>query len=182
MSSKQQSSIGKGYIQVYTGNGKGKTTAALGLAFRAMGYGLKTYIGQFMKGQVYGELKASRAVFPSIIIEQYGKRTLMHVEDVPESDDVEMAKQGLLRARELMLSGSYDIVVFDEIITAHFFHLITMDEMIETINIKPPNVELIFTGRYAPPQLITMADLVTEMKEVKHYYQRGVKARNGIDR
>jgi cob(I)alamin adenosyltransferase len=147
-----------------------------------MGHRMRTYIGQFMKGQVYGELKASRAVFPSIIIEQYGKRTLMHVEDVPESDDVEMAKQGLLRARELMLSGSYDIVVFDEIITAHFFHLITMDEMIETINIKPPNVELIFTGRYAPPQLITMADLVTEMKEVKHYYQRGVKARNGIDR
>ena len=119
--------VKRGYFQIYTGNGKGKTTAALGCAFRAMGHGMRTYIGQFMKGQTYGELKASRAVFPSITVEQYGKKTLMHVIDVPEEADIEMAKQGLCKAREAMLSRSYDIIVFDEIITAHFFHLITID-------------------------------------------------------
>ncbi len=169
-------------IAVFTGNGKGKTTAALGVAFRAMGHGMKTYIGQFMKGQIYGELKASRKRGSSITVEQYGNKNLMHVRDVPTKADIEMAKQGLCKAREAMISGAYDIVVFDEIITSHFFHLITIDEMIETINMKPPDVEVIFTGRYAPPELVAIADLVTEMKEVKHYYQHGVKARKGIER
>jgi len=170
-----------GYFQIYTGNGKGKTTAALGIAFRAMGHGLKTYIGQFMKGQEYGELKASRQM-THIKIEQYGKKSLIHATDVPKKDDIEMAKRGLRISQEAMLSGIYCIVVFDEIITAHFFNLITMDEMIETINMKPADVEMIFTGRYAPVELIAMADLVTEMKEVKHYYQQGVEARRGIER
>ena len=172
----------KGYFQIYTGNGKGKTTAALGVAFRAMGHGMRTYIGQFMKGQMYGELKASKKGCSCITIEQYGKKTLMHVRDAPGEADIEMAKQGLRKAREAMSSGTYDIVVFDEIITAHFFHLVTIDEMIETINMKPGDVEVIFTGRYAPPELVAIADLVTEMKEVKHYYQQGVKARKGIER
>jgi cob(I)alamin adenosyltransferase len=170
----------RGYIQLYTGNGKGKTTAALGVAFRATGHGLRTYIGQFMKGQRYGELTAARNT-SLITMEQYGKRTLMHVKNIPSDDDVRMARQGLRKATQCMLSGDYDIIVFDEITTAHFFHLITLNEIIETINTKPSEVEMILTGRYAPPEIIEMADLVTEMKEIKHYYQRGVEARKGTE-
>ncbi len=174
--------IGKGYVQVYTGNCKGKTTAALGLAFRAMGRGLKTYVGQFMKGQKYAELKSAEMCSPYITIEQYGKDTLIHVKNPPEPADVQMAQEGLAKAKSAMLSGAYNIVVFDEINTAHFFHLITTEEMLEVINSKPDGVEVIFTGRYAPPQVIEAADLVTEMTEVKHYYEQGVPAREGIER
>jgi cob(I)alamin adenosyltransferase len=177
-----QKRLTKGYFQVYTGNGKGKTTAALGIAFRAMGHGLTTYIGQFMKGQTYGELKSCKTLAPLVTIEQYGKKTLTHVKEVPEDDDIRMAKDGIEKARQAMLSGKYDIVVFDEITTAHFFHLITIKEMLETISVKPAGVEVIFTGRYAPPEILERADLVTEMKEVKHYYQTGVEARKGIER
>lgn len=173
--------LGKGYVQVYTGNCKGKTTAALGLAFRAMGRGLKTYIGQFMKGQQYGELDAAKLVKPHITIEQYGKKGFIHVKDPPEEEDVSMAQQGLSRARRAMLSGSYDIVVFDEIITAHHFHLVSLEDMLEIIRTKPDNVEVVLTGRYAPKELIDAADLVTEMLEVKHYYEKGVGARDGIE-
>ena len=175
-------SLGKGYVQVYTGNCKGKTTAALGLAFRAMGRGLKTYIGQFMKGQYYGELEAAQMVQPYITIEQYGKDTLIHVQNPPHDEDVRIAQEGLARAREAMLSGEYDIVIFDEIVTGHFFHLISMEQMLEIIAHKPEGVEVVFTGRYAPPELIAAADLVTEMTEVKHYFQKGVIARDGIER
>jgi len=175
-------SLGKGYVQVYTGNGKGKTTAALGLAFRAAGRGLKTYIGQFMKGQRYGELKAAKMVYPYITIEQYGKDTFVHVQNPPHEDDVLMARAGLAKGKEAMLSGNYDIVIFDEITTAHFFHLISIQEMLNVIESKPDGVELVFTGRYAPPQLVEAASLVTEMTEVKHYYQMGVLARDGIER
>jgi cob(I)alamin adenosyltransferase len=172
----------KGYFQVYTGNGKGKTTAALGIAFRAMGHGLRTYIGQFMKGQVYGELKASKSLISLVTIERYGKRRLIQAKDTPREEDKRMAKLGLEKARRAMLSGSYDIVVFDEVTTAHFFGLISLAEMLDTVDMRPAGVEVIFTGRYAPPELIERADLVTEMKEVKHYYQKGVKARKGIER
>ncbi len=174
--------LGKGYVQVYTGNGKGKTTAALGLAFRAAGRGLKTYIGQFMKGQRYGELDAAKMVYPYIAIEQYSKDTFIHVQNPPHEDDVLMARQGLAKGKEAMLSGKYDIVIFDEINTAHFFHLISIQEMLNVVESKPDGVELIFTGRYAPPELIEAASLVTEMTEVKHYYQMGVLARDGIER
>jgi len=172
----------KGYVQVYTGNCKGKTTAALGLAFRAMGRGLKTYIGQFMKGQMYGELAAAELVKPYITIEQYGKKGFIHVQNPPEQEDINMAQEGLQRARQAMLRGSYNIVVFDEIITAHYFHLISLADILDIINIKPEGVEVVFTGRYAPKELIDAADLVTEMVEIKHYYQQGVSARDGIER
>lgn len=175
-------SLRRGYFQIYTGNGKGKTTAALGIAFRAMGHGLRTYIGQFMKGQIYGELKACKTLASLVTIEQYGKRTLMHVKEIPEEEDIRMAKLGLEKARQAMLSGRYDIVVFDELTTAHFFHLISIEEMLDTMATKPTGVEVIFTGRYAPPELVERADLVTEMREVKHYYQQGVGARRGIER
>lgn len=172
----------KGYVQVYTGNCKGKTTASLGLAFRAMGRGLKTYMGQFMKGQFYGELKSAKKCSPYITIEQYGKDTFIHVRNPPPEEDVRMAKDGLERAKKAMYSGEYDIIIFDEINTAHYFHLITTEEMLEIIKTRPENVEVVFTGRYAPQEVIEAADLVTEMLEIKHYYQKGVFARDGIER
>ncbi|TEB07824.1 Cob(I)yrinic acid a,c-diamide adenosyltransferase [Pelotomaculum schinkii] len=172
----------KGYVQVYTGNSKGKTTAALGLAFRAMGRGLKTYIGQFMKGQKYSELKSAEMCKPYITIEQYGKDTFIHVQNPPLEEDVKMAREGLEKAKKAMNSGAYDIIVFDEINTAHFFNLITIEEMLEIINSKPDQVEVIFTGRYAPQEIIEAADLVTEMLEIKHYYTKDVPARDGIER
>ena len=181
MSSKQQSSIGKGYVQVYTGNGKGKTTAALGLAFRAMGYGLKTYIGQFMKGQKYSELDAVKMMSGFITVEQYGKKNFTCVKNTTDPQNVEMAKTGLIKARGAMLSGKYNIIILDEINTAYFFHLITLDEMLKFIAVKPDGVELVFTGRYAPQELIDAADLVTEMVEVKHYYKKGITSRKGIE-
>ncbi|MCF8011509.1 MAG: cob(I)yrinic acid a,c-diamide adenosyltransferase [Clostridiales bacterium] len=172
----------KGYVQVYTGNSKGKSTSALGLAFRAMGRGLKTYIGQFMKGQYYGELKAAEMVGNYITIEQYGKDTFIHVTNPPHEEDVKMAADGLEKAKNAMFSGDYDIIIFDEINTAHYFNLVSTGEMLDVIKEKPDGVEVIFTGRYVPGEVIEKADLVTEMKEVKHYYEQGVQAREGIER
>ena len=171
----------KGCVQVYTGNCKGKTTAAMGLAFRAMGSGFKTYIGQFMKGQEYGELHSAGMVKPYITIEQYGRKDLIHVTNPPLEEDVRMAQEGLSRARRAMLSGDYDIVVFDEILTARVFHLISTETILELLKERPDNVEVVLTGRYAPQEVIDAADLVTEMVEVKHYYSKGVSARRGIE-
>ena len=179
---KESHTIGRGYVQVYTGNSKGKTTAALGLAFRAMGHGLKTYIGQFMKGQPCGELEAAKMVYPYITIEQYGKDGLIYLQGPPRKDDVRLAHEGLARVKEAMFSGEYDLVILDEITTAHYFHLISLEEILEIITYKPEGVEVVFTGRYAPPELTAESDLVTEMVEVKHYYQKGVIARDGIER
>jgi cob(I)alamin adenosyltransferase len=174
--------LGKGYVQVYTGNGKGKTTAALGLAFRAAGHGLKTYIGQFMKGQQYGELETAKRLHPSIVIEQYGRAGFIHVQHPPAEEDVRRAKEGLAKAEEAMLSGDFDIIVFDEINTAHYFNLVTVQEMLDLMGSKPEGVELVFTGRYAPQEVIDAADLVTEMTEVKHYHDKDVEGREGIER
>ena len=182
MTSKKASPLGKGYVQVYTGNCKGKTTAALGLAFRAMGQGLKTYVGQFMKGQHYGELEAVKTVQPYITIEQYGKNTFIHVQHPPREEDVQDAQAGLTKAKEAMFSGKYDIIVFDEILTAHDFGLVSLDDMLEVIGQKPDGVEVVFTGRNAPQEVIDAADLVTEMVEIKHYFNKGVRARDGIER
>lgn len=182
MTSNTSGLLGKGYVQVYTGNCKGKTTAALGLSFRAAGHGLKSYIGQFMKGQHYGELEAVKMMQPYITIEQYGKPGWIHVHNPPREEDIQMAQEGLRRAKNAMLSGEHDIVVLDEINTAHYFHLVSLEDMLEIIAYKPDGVELILTGRYAPLEVIAVADLVTEMVEVKHYYQKGVQARDGIER
>ncbi|HBQ28033.1 MAG TPA: cob(I)yrinic acid a,c-diamide adenosyltransferase [Desulfotomaculum sp.] len=171
----------KGYVQVYAGNGKGKTTAALGLAFRAMGRGLKTYIGQFMKGQFYAELKSATMVQPYITIEQYGRKDV-HVQKPPGEEDIQLAQEGLSKARKAMLSGDYDLIIFDEINTAYFYQLISLNDMLNLIADKPDGVEIVFTGRYVPPEIIDQADLVTEMIEVKHYFQKGVYARDGIER
>ncbi|VEN73180.1 Cob(I)yrinic acid a,c-diamide adenosyltransferase [Candidatus Desulfarcum epimagneticum] len=173
---------GKGYTQVYTGDGKGKTTAALGLAFRAMGCGMKTYIGQFMKGQKYNELNAARMCPGRIIIEQYGKDTFVHVRKPPDPEDVEMAKSGYEKIKKAMFSGIYNIVVADEIITSHYFNLISTKDILKLVAKKPREVEFIMTGRYAPQEIIEAVDLVSEMREIKHYYHSGAQAREGIER
>jgi len=173
----------KGYVQVYTGDCKGKTTAALGLAFRAMGRGLKTYIGQFMKGTYYAELKSAEMCRPFITIEQYGNDSCRYTTNKSApNEDLKNARAGLEKAKMAMHCGEYNIVVFDEINMANFLNLITTEEMMEIISSKPGNVEVVFTGRYAPREVIAAADLVTEMVERKHYYQKGVMARDGIER
>jgi cob(I)alamin adenosyltransferase len=172
--------LSRGYVQVYTGDGKGKTTAALGLALRASGHGMRTYIGQFMKGQHYGELEALRD-HPLITIEQYGDVHCIRREEVTP-EHVAQAHQGLGRAREAMLSGQYDLVVLDEVSVAIWFGLLTVEEVLALLDQRPSHVEVILTGRRAPQELIERADLVTEMQAVKHYYQQGVAARKGIER
>ena len=167
---------------MYTGDGKGKTTAALGLALRAAGSGLKTYIGQFMKGSDYGELKAVQALGEHIHIEQYGGASCIRWQEQPAQEEVARAQAGLDRARQAMLSGDYDIVVLDEINMAVHFRLLSIDDLMGLIEVKPSKVELICTGRKAPKELIERADLVSEIREVKHYYQQGVDARTGIEK
>jgi len=172
----------KGYVQVYTGNSKGKTTAALGLAFRAMGCGLRTYIGQFMKGSSSSELVSAGMVSEFITIEQFGRGTLFSSLNPPAADDVRLAKEGIKRIKSAMYSGEYSIVILDEINTAIFFKLVELKDVLELIMEKPGHVELVLTGRNAPAELIQEADLVTEMVEIKHYYQKGVLPREGIER
>jgi cob(I)alamin adenosyltransferase len=172
----------KGYVQVYTGNGKGKTTAALGLALRAAGHGLRSYIGQFLKGQSYGELVSARKLKPLITIEQYGRKGFVHVTENPDEEDVRRARRGLEMCRRAMLSGRFAIVVLDEVNVALHFRLLEEKDILHFLDQKPPQVEVVLTGRYAPPSLLRRADLVTEMKEKKHYYARGVRARLGIEK
>ncbi len=172
----------QGLVQVYTGNGKGKTTAALGLAFRASGHGLKTYIIQFMKGEIYyGELGAAEKLSETITIKQMGRPDFVDKKN-PARVDIEMAEEALKLARELITGGKYDLVILDEINVALDFGLIKLDDVLEIIDKKPPEVELILTGRYAPKEIIERADLVTEMVEVKHPYNAGIEARVGIER
>jgi cob(I)alamin adenosyltransferase len=172
----------KGYIQVYTGNGKGKTTAALGLALRAAGHGQRVYIGQFLKGQMYGELLSVKKLSPLIVIEQFGRKGFIHITKDPDEEDIERAKRGLRKCLEAMLSQKYRIIVLDEINVALYFNLLTELEIHEFLDQKPEGEEIILTGRYAPSSIIKRADLVTEMKEKKHYYKKGVAARAGIEK
>lgn len=171
-----------GYIQVYTGNGKGKTTAALGLALRAAGYKHKVYIGQFLKGQKYGELLSAKKLSPYITIEQFGRKGFIHVTKDPDEEDIKRAKRGLKKCLEAMLSRKYRIITLDEINVAVDLNLITEEEVHEFLDNRPEDVEIILTGRYAPPSFLKRADLVTEMKAKKHYYKKGVKAREGIEK
>ncbi|MFW6115682.1 MAG: cob(I)yrinic acid a,c-diamide adenosyltransferase [Chloroflexota bacterium] len=175
-----QDKLSKGYVQIYTGDGKGKTTAALGLALRASGHGLHTYVGQFMKGQRYGELDALRDN-PYITLEQYGDTHHIYEESVT-ADDVERARCGLALARDAMLSGEYDILVLDEVSVAIWFGLLETDDILAFLDQRPEDVEVVLTGRRAPQELIHRAHLVTEMRPLKHYYEQGVVARPGIER
>ncbi|MDD5659302.1 MAG: cob(I)yrinic acid a,c-diamide adenosyltransferase [Actinomycetota bacterium] len=170
----------EGYIQVYTGDGKGKTTAALGLTLRAYGYGLKIFIAQFIKGKKYNEIKALEKFKDNVIVKQYGNGCFIRKK--PSKTDIEMAENGLKEIRQILTSGNYDVVIMDEINVAMYFDLLKVEDVIELIKLKPEKVELILTGRKVAPQILEMADLVTEMKEVKHYYAKGVIAREGIER
>ena len=169
----------KGYIQIYTGNGKGKTTAALGLALRAAGAGKKICFAQFVKGGTYSEVKALRMFIPSVEIRQYGSNRF--IRNTPTQADIEAARKGLTEITQLIISGEYDIVILDEANIAIYYGLFSADELIEVLKQKPDETEIIITGRHAKPELIEIADLVTEMQEVKHYYTKGVEARTGIE-
>ncbi len=171
-----------GLIQVYTGNGKGKTTAALGLAVRAAGWKLRTYIGQFLKGQPTGEISALAGLAPLISIEQFGRTEFVNVAEGFEDEDADRARRGLERSRAALLSGSYDLVILDEVAVAAHFKLLSEADVLDLMAARPENVELVLTGRYAPESWLAQADLVTEMVEVKHYYAAGVRARPGIER
>ncbi len=169
----------RGYIQLYTGNGKGKTTAALGLALRAAGAGMRILFAQFVKGEEYSEVKAIRQSLPQITIRQYGLECF--IINKPTQEDIDAARNGFEEVSEAVMSGSYDLVVMDEATIAIYYNLFSVNELIELLKRKPEPVEIVITGRYAPPELIEIADLVTEMNEVRHYYSSGVMARRGIE-
>jgi cob(I)alamin adenosyltransferase len=171
----------QGFVQIYTGNGKGKSTAAIGQAVRAAGFGLKTYIAQFMKEYPYNELSSLKKLSEWIAIEQFGGDEFVYRKELPGKEELAKAKKGLQTAKEKMLSGDYDLIILDEAIVAIYFKLIETKDLVEFIKVKPENVELILTGRYCTKELIELADLVTEMKEVKHYYQKGILSRKGIE-
>jgi len=171
----------QGFVQIYTGNGKGKSTAAIGQAVRAAGFGLKTYIAQFMKEYPYNELNSLKNLSEWITIEQFGGDEFVYKKELPGEEELAKAQKGLQTVREKMLSGEYDLIILDEAIVAIYFKLIETKELIDFIKTKPENVELILTGRYCSQELIELADLVTEMKEVKHYYQKGITSRRGIE-
>ncbi|TEU11478.1 MAG: cob(I)yrinic acid a,c-diamide adenosyltransferase [Anaerolineales bacterium] len=175
-----------GLVHVYTGDGKGKTSAALGMALRAAGHGWRTYIGQFMKGQDYGELEAARMLgsdahgCPLLTVEQFGKPTFIHV-NTATLEDTRIAQEGLASALQAMQSGKYQIVVLDEINVALYFKLLTVQDVLDFVDAKPDDVELVLTGRRVPDEILGRADYVTVMQEVKHPYQRGIRARKGIE-
>lgn len=170
----------RGLVEVYTGNGRGKTTAAIGLAFRAVGRGLRVHIIQFMKGdESYGEFQSCKA-HPDIEIEQFGRKEFVNPKE-PSTVDVELAARGMARAREVLGAGRADLVVLDELNVAVGFGLVRVEDVMALLDLRPDHVELLITGRMAPPELVQRADLVTEMREVKHPFDQGVLAREGID-
>jgi cob(I)alamin adenosyltransferase len=170
----------KGLVQVYTGNGKGKTTAAFGQALRAVGQGFRVCVIQFMKGRKYGELLAAERLLPNLTVRLSGLDSFV-MRDKPAPLDIELAEQGLALACEAVASGDYEMVVLDEINVAADFKLIPVGDVADLIRSRPPALDLILTGRYAAPEIIALADTVTEMREVKHHYNAGIKERAGIE-
>lgn len=169
----------RGYVQVYTGNGKGKTTAALGIALRAAGHGLRVYIAQFCKKQTCGEHIALKKLKGFITIKQFG--TGKFIKGKPSAKDIKNAQKGFLESLTAIFSGKYDIVILDEMNDAVSIGLIDVERVAEAIDSKPDEIELIITGRNASKKIIQRADLVTDMREIRHYYKNGVKARKGIE-
>ncbi len=169
----------KGYVQVYTGNGKGKTTASMGLALRAAGAGLRVYIVQFLKKGDYSEIKALSR-FENIVVEQYG--TGRFVKGRPSEEDAAAARAGYQKLCAILTENHYDVVIAEEANVAVTCGLLTENDLLDLIKMKPASVELVITGRGAGDQVIDRADLVTEMREIKHYYHQGVHARVGIEK
>ncbi|WP_407308717.1 cob(I)yrinic acid a,c-diamide adenosyltransferase [Desulfosporosinus sp. SB140] len=175
------SNIDKGLIQVYTGNGKGKTTAALGLTIRAIGHGFKVYMIQFMKGSAdYGELEGLKRLFPECQLESYGGKGWVH-KGLQEEEHILEAQKAFKRAREIITSGKWDIVILDEILNALWFELLPEPDILDLLDSKPSHVELVLTGRNASERIIEKADLVTEMVQKKHPFEQGIMARKGIE-
>jgi cob(I)alamin adenosyltransferase len=170
----------KGLVQVYTGNGKGKTSAAFGLALRATGRGLKVYMIQFIKGGFdYGELYTVKNL-PNFTLKAFGRGKFV-TSKPPQKEDVKLAREALHLAEQVVQSGSYNIVILDEINVALDLKLISLEDVLKLIKSKPSGLELVLTGRNAPEEIVEVADLVTEMKEVKHPFSRGTEARKGIE-
>ena len=172
--------IKQGYVQVYTGNGKGKTTAAIGLAIRASGAGLKVYIAQFIKQGDYSEIKTLRKLSDMITVEQYGKGRF--VDGKPTREDFDIVEEGRKRVKQVILSEKYDVIILEEANVAVKYGLIPVQELINMIINKPESMEMVITGRNASPLILDIADLVTEMKPIKHYFNKGVRARLGIEK
>jgi len=170
----------KGYVQVYTGNGKGKTTAAIGLSVRAAGAGLNVFIAQFIKMGEYSEIKSLKKFSDRITIKQFGRGKF--IKGAPSEEDMEAAQKGLHAVRVALLSGKYDIIVLEEGNVAASIGLLSTDDIIHLIDRKPEHVEIVITGRNASREIIDKADLVTEMKDIKHYFNKGVTARTGIEK
>ncbi len=178
----EENPANKGYVQVYTGNGKGKTTAALGLTLRAVGRNKKIYIGQFMKKSPYGEIIALEKYFKDhVTLEQFGLPDFHYSRKGITPEEQEAALAGIESVKKAIASGKYDIVILDEANMVAHFKIIDMQPLLDIIDTKPENMELILTGRYAPQEFIDRAHLVTEMKEIKHYYTQKVPAREGIE-
>jgi cob(I)alamin adenosyltransferase len=171
----------KGLIQVYTGDGKGKTTAALGLALRAIGHGMKVLIIQFMKGSIeIGEIKAAQKLAPYLTIVPMGRETFVS-KDNPHPEDIKIAREGLLLSQKAIQNREYDVLILDEINVAIEYGLISISDLLHLLDSKPNEVEIVLTGRNARPELLERADLVTEMVKRKHYFDEGVPARKGIE-
>jgi cob(I)alamin adenosyltransferase len=170
-------------IQVYTGSGKGKTTAALGLALRAAGHGFKSFIIQFMKGDMdCGELKVAKKLKPYLTIKQMGRANFVK-RQMPNPEDIKLASEAVALAKDILAGGKYDIVILDEVNVAVDWGLIQKKTVLTLMELRPAHVELILTGRNAAQEIIEQADLVTEMVDIKHYYQQqGIKNRVGIER
>ncbi len=167
--------------QVYTGNGKGKTTAALGLAMRAIGQGLRVHMIQFMKGNIeYGELKTAQRLAPDFTITQMGRESFVDYEN-PDEEDRKWAEKGMRMAWQLLKDEKLDLLILDEINVALEFKLVTVQEVLRLMRNKPEHLELVLTGRYAPVEIVKEADLVTEMLEIKHYYHQGIASRKGFE-
>jgi len=170
----------RGRVQIFTGDGKGKTTAAIGTVIRALGHGLRVYIVYFMKGDYpYGE-RSILSQLPNVTMASFGSRGFADPANI-KPEEKEQAKRALAAAREAMFSGSYDLIVLDEVNLAVAWNLVELDEVLKFIEDKPPDVELILTGRRADSKLVKAADLVTEMLKIKHPYDKGVAAREGIE-
>jgi len=172
-------SLEKGYVHVYTGPGKGKTTAALGLGLRAAGAGYKVHMVQFMKGRRYSEIDAVENL-PNFTISQHGRDEFVSKEN-PEKIDIDLAHEGFAYAKDIIKKKKYDLVILDELNVAVDYNLIPLKNVTNLIKEKPEKLELVLTGRYAHPEIVMIADVVTEMLEIKHPYQQGINARKGID-